>query len=279
LRRHGSNVRAAVLMAVAPVDELYPLHSAQTLQRALDMLCEKCHADADCNAAFPNLSSEFQSLFEHVRKGVEVEVRGQDGRLVRVRPSPYLLAQGISHLLYYDDGRSFPTMIHHASSGDLAPLIQMVISREINDNKRRSIGTLLSVSCAEKIPFIDDATLTRETAHTFLQDLRVKEERAACDEWVRGPVPPDVHQLVRSDIPVLLLSGNRDPVTPPAFAERLVKQLPNSKHIVFPEASHGNWGSCGYRIIAEFIDRSSVTGLDVSCVSQQTSGEFVIGKP
>ena len=71
----------------------------------------------------------------------------------------------------------------------------------------------------EDIPFIDDATLARETANTFLGDLRVREQRAACQAWVRGPVPADVHQLVRSAVPVLLLSGARDSVTPPAFAE------------------------------------------------------------
>src|SRR5258707_5608077 len=115
----------------------------------------------------------------------------------------------------------------------------------------------LSVPYAEHIPSIDDATLARETANTFLGDLRVKEQREACREWVRGPVPRDVHELVRSQVPVLLLSGARDSVTPPAFGERVAKQLPNSRHIVFPEASHGNWGPCGIKIIADFIDHGS----------------------
>jgi uncharacterized protein YbjT (DUF2867 family) len=41
---------------------------------------------------------------------------------------------------------------------------------------------------------------------------------------------------------LLLLSGARDAVVPPAFAERVAKQLPNSMHVIFPESSHGNWG-------------------------------------
>src|SRR4029077_7523099 len=126
----------------------------------------------------------------------------------------------------------------------LSPLVQMAVSTETNFNRILSMGMLLSVSCAEHLPYIDDKTLARETANTFLGDLRVKEQQAACRQWVRGAVPKDVHQLVKSNVPVLLISGARDSVTPPAFAERVAKQLPNSLHIVFPESSHGNFGLC-----------------------------------
>jgi pimeloyl-ACP methyl ester carboxylesterase len=135
---------------------------------------------------------------------------------------------------------------------------------------------LLSVSCAETIPYIDDATLARETAGTFLGDARVQEQRAACHEWVRGPVPKDVHELVRSNVPALLLSGARDAVTPPSFGERVAKLLPNSLHVIFPESSHGNFGFCGIKLIADFIDRGSVQGLDVSCVAQQKPPKFTV---
>jgi len=52
----------------------------------------------------------------------------------------------------------------------------------------------------QTIPYIDDATLAQETANTFLGDVSVKQQRAACREWVRGPVPKDVHELVRSTV-------------------------------------------------------------------------------
>jgi len=276
LGRHGDHVRSVALEAVEPVDELNPLHSAWAGQRAVDIIFEKCHADAACEAAYPHLRDEFQSIFDRVRKGVEVEVHTRDGRTARVHPNVVGLAEGIRHSLYADSGRSFPALIHGAATRDLAPLVQSAIQAELDINGILSMGMLLSVSCAETIPFIDDATLARETAGTFLGDARVQEQRAACREWVRGPVPKDVHQLVRSNVPVLLLSGARDAVTPPSFAERVAKQLPNSRHVIFPESSHGNFGFCGIKLIAEFIDRGSVEGLDVSCVSEQKPTKFAV---
>jgi pimeloyl-ACP methyl ester carboxylesterase len=278
LRRHGQHVRAAALSAIVPPDELIPLHSAWAGQRAVDIIFEKCRADAKCQAAYPNLSREFQSVFDQVKKGVDVEVRAPDGRTVRVRPNVAGLAEGIRHSLYSNDGGNFPALIHRAAAGDLAPLMQSAVDAELAIKDVLSVGMLLSVTCAEHIPYIDDRTLARETANTFLGDLRVNEQREACREWPRGPVPKDVHALVQSQVPVLLLSGARDSVTPPSFGDRVAKQLPNSLHIVFPEASHGNWGFCGIKIVADFIDRGSVEGLDVSCVSQQKPPKFNVAR-
>ncbi|HYL77725.1 MAG TPA: alpha/beta hydrolase [Bryobacteraceae bacterium] len=277
MRRHGANVRAVVLAGVAPVDELIPLHHALAGQQAVDAIFAKCRADAECNAAYPKLPQEFQTILDRVRKGVDVEVHGRDGRTALVRPSLASFAEGVRHFLYSDDGRTFPATIHEAATGgNLSPLVQMAVSTETNFNRILSMGMLLSVTCAEHLPYIDDKTLARETANTFLGDLRVKEQQAACRQWVRGKVPKDVHQLVKSNLPVLLISGARDSVTPPAFAERVAKQLPNSLHVVFPESSHGNWGLCGAVIMTDFIERGSVQGLDTGCASQQKPVKFMI---
>jgi pimeloyl-ACP methyl ester carboxylesterase len=276
LRRHGEHVRSAVLEAVEPLDELNPLHSAWAGQRAVDILFAKCRADPACESAYPHLRQEFQSVFDRVRQGVEVDVHMRDGRTARVHPSVLGLAEGLRHFLYSDDGRNFPVLVHRAAEGDPAPLVQIAINAEIDIDRILSMGLLLSVSCAETIPYIDDATLARETANTFLGDVRVKQQRAACREWVRGPVPKDVHELVRSTVPALLLSGARDAVTPPSFGERVARQLPNSLHLVFPESSHGNFGSCALKVIADFIDRGSVEGLDTSCIAQQKPPQFTV---
>lgn len=276
LRRHGANVRSAVLTGVVPPDELIPLHFASTGQRALDILFNECRADSECNAGYPEVPREFDSVFERVRQGLEVDVHDSESRTARVRPTVYGLAEGFLHYLYSNDSSSVPAMIHRAAKGDLAPLLQTFVTAQIHAMNSLAMGMNLSVTCSETIPYIDDATLARETAHTFLGDLRVKEQRAACKEWEHGPVPKDVHELVRSDIPVLLITGAHDPVTPPEFAERVAKGLPNSQQLVFPESSHGNLNTCGIGIAIDFLDRGSIQGLDLVCVSKQKPLKFIV---
>jgi pimeloyl-ACP methyl ester carboxylesterase len=59
-----------------------------------------------------------------------------------------------------------------------------------------------------------------------------------------------------SDIPVLLLSGAYDPVTPPDWAADTATHLANSRHFEFLGAGHVPSGSdaCAARYVAAFFD-------------------------
>jgi len=63
-----------------------------------------------------------------------------------------------------------------------------------------------------------------------------------CGVWPRGPVDEDFHEPLEANIPVLLLSGTDDPVTPPAYAEQAKAGLPHSWHIVMQGFGHGQLG-------------------------------------
>ena len=88
--------------------------------------------------------------------------------------------------------------------------------------------------------------------------------------WPRGEIPTDFLEPVRSNAPVLIFSGNMDPVTPPEYGEEVAKYLPNSRHVIIPEAGHGVDGmtdpGCIDRIAIEFLDRGDAKNLDVSCI-------------
>ena len=87
-----------------------------------------------------------------------------------------------------------------------------------------------------------------------------------CDFWPRGRVPEGYREPVTSDVPVLLLSGELDPVTPPAWAEDARKTLPHSLHVVLPGVGHGTSSiGCARALMADFLQRGSVDGLEARC--------------
>ncbi len=47
-------------------------------------------------------------------------------------------------------------------------------------------------------------------------DSQIDALQTLCKDWPRGPLDPDLHSPLKSDVPVLLLSGGNDPVTPAA---------------------------------------------------------------
>jgi fermentation-respiration switch protein FrsA (DUF1100 family) len=95
------------------------------------------------------------------------------------------------------------------------------------------------------------------------------------------PVGREFLEPVTSDVPTLLISGERDPVTPAADAERAARTLKNSLHVVVPDGSHGFQGidgaaGCINGLIVRFVETGTVKGLDTSCVARTRRPEFVL---
>ena len=137
----------------------------------------------------------------------------------------------------------------------------------------------LSVTCAEDIPFLDPREVGRLTAGTLLGDYRVREQQRACALWPRAPIPADLRTPLRSEVPALLVSGERDPVTPPEFGERVMKGLTHGRHVLIPHGGHGSGGgACLDALIARFVERGSAEGLDASCLRAIPPPRFKTGR-
>jgi pimeloyl-ACP methyl ester carboxylesterase len=276
LQRHPESVRTVTLVAVAPLDEYLPLHHAYAGQRALDMLLAECAADAACHAAFPNSKEEIRKVMERIDQGVSVTLTNPvTHEKQEVRPTHGLVAEGIRFLMYGQGGGALPRQIHQAFEGNLAPLVQMAIERRLEIDEVLAMGMLFSVTCAEDLPFIDDATAAQLTKGTILGDYRIRQQKEVCKVWPRGEIPAGLHTPVHSEVPVLLIAGERDPVTPPEFAERAKKYLSNSLLVLVPRGSHGGAGDCTDAMIRQFVDRASVKGIDTSCLQKLPPTKFV----
>jgi pimeloyl-ACP methyl ester carboxylesterase len=137
----------------------------------------------------------------------------------------------------------------------------------------------LSVTCAEDVPFIDQEEAARMNASNPFGNYRVFQQTRACGLWPRAKIRDNFRDPVSSNVPVLIFSGNMDPVTPPQRGEEVARVLPNSRHVIVPQAGHGVDGltdpGCVDRLIMEFIEKGDARGLDVSCVERMTPPPFV----
>ena len=73
-----------------------------------------------------------------------------------------------------------------------------------------------------------------------------------------------------SRIPVLVINGYFDPITPPGYIRRLRAGFPNARHAFLPEGSHREPSrrtlGCLRRITAAFLDDPSAR-LNTACES------------
>jgi pimeloyl-ACP methyl ester carboxylesterase len=272
LRRHGDHVERAILDAVAGLDSYMPLYFAFDAQRAFDRVVDDCGAEPACANAFPDLDDAFRTVLDRLREApVQVTIRtGADNRRTEVPYSIGDFGYTIRGMLY--DTRltaRLPAMLDLAArSGDLAGFANEYYRRSDTLGDHLANGMYLSVVCAEDVPFITDDAALRWTAGTFLGSYLIADYRRACSLWVRGEIPPDYHHTVQSDVPVLLLSGGRDPSTPPRWADRAVAGLANGRHVVFPAGGHGVGNTpCGMAIIRDFLSGAEPPVIDASCAA------------
>lgn len=267
-RRHPETVRSVVLIGTSPLDAHIPLGHAYAGQRALGLLLAECASQPACRAAYPDTQAELDAIRARIEQGVTVTVNNtRTGEKQEVRPAWGMVAEGIRFLMYGQAAASLPLQIRKAAQGDLAPLVQMAIERRLDITEGLDWGLTFSVTCAEDLPYITEEEIRAKTPGTYLGDYRIRQQQGVCTVWPRGKVAADVHEPVRSDVPVLLISGERDPVTPPEFAAAAARTLANHLHVVIPRGSHGAAEACTDNLIRDLIDRASVRGLDPSCAA------------
>jgi pimeloyl-ACP methyl ester carboxylesterase len=273
LRQHPKHVRTAMLQGVSPVSQHMPVDFPVSNERALQGVIAECAADDACNKTFPNLKTEAKAVLERLVKGpVEVELRMPNSTApIKVSLSRDLAAEAIRYMLYSPGPASrVPLFLHLAAEGNFAPLAQSALNYRRNLVGTGSNGMYLSVTCAEDLPWIKPGEGERLAQNTFLGDYRLRQQREACALWPRAKIDSDYAKAIRSDAPVLILTGEWDPVTPPANGDALARTLPNSLHVVVPHGAHGLGGleglDCIERLTTEFVERGTAKGLDTACV-------------
>jgi len=274
LRRHPASARTVILNAVAPIFEAGYVTHARGLQHALDELVTECLGDSRCSAAYPHLDKTAESVLERVESDPPaVTAEGETVRLGRGE-----LGYALRGLLYARAGE-IPALLEGAAEGDWQPFADYYLQRcaWVADPEGEA-GMHFSVLCAEDIARVDEATIARETAGTFLGDYLIGGYAKVCSVWPYARLGPSFWEPVASDVPALLFSGSRDPVTPPSGAEAVARYLPNSLHIVVPGSGHGAGGPCVKEIQRRFVEAGTVEGLDASCLEARPPTEFVFSE-
>jgi pimeloyl-ACP methyl ester carboxylesterase len=270
LRQYPKHVRAAAIFGVAPPDFKIPLSFARGVQNATDRLIEDCAADAVCHAAFPALRADFEAVLAKLDKGA-INVTAMN--VVTKQPQTINLTRAafvdiLRTLLYFPPTLSvLPLMIHKAALGDFGPMVSIAFQVINQIEGQIARGMQLAVICAEDIPFITEEEIKRESAGTFYGETRVRAYMKACAQWPKGTVAPKFATPVTADAPVLLVSGEIDPVTPPWIAEAAARHLPKGRQVRIRYGSHYSY-DCAENLVAEFIERGTTEGLDTSCLEQ-----------
>ncbi|MBN2502697.1 MAG: alpha/beta fold hydrolase [Anaerolineales bacterium] len=124
-----------------------------------------------------------------------------------------------------------------------------------------SEGAYYSAICKEEAFFnaLETAeALTEDYPRDVVRPLldEVSLTLAICVDWGAGAAVVHENNPVQTSIPVLVLSGKYDPLTPPAWAQAALPNFQQHFFFQFPGYGHAltNEDGCAFEIMGEFID-------------------------
>ncbi|MCX7557518.1 alpha/beta fold hydrolase [Xanthomonadaceae bacterium JHOS43] len=269
MKAHPATVRSVVLDGVVPNTLVLGQEHAKNLDAALATQFRHCAMLASCSEAMGDLQATFRQLATELREAPR-KVRYRDattGKMMEGDFSYAMLAALLRLYAYHPaTAATLPVLLHELAQGetDAAMAQAMMLLSSMGDSMAHGMG--LSVSCSEDA---DELRPDPEDAGRVLGSEFITSLKAQCNVWPRGQRPDDMREPVRGDIPVLLLSGLFDPVTPPRYGDEVAETLSKARHLILHGQGHNVIGvGCTPKLVAQFIESTDPAGLDAACLER-----------
>jgi pimeloyl-ACP methyl ester carboxylesterase len=237
-KRYPSRVRSVVLIAPAPLASSVLDNYELNGDRALDAVVQGCLADGACLRTFPAVAPQVAAL--------------RNGLTDRFEQF------GLQALLYSSStANAIPFIADRAAAGDRTALETAIQQVRASLVPRLTLGLNLAVFCSEELSYREPGVTDRRS---FLRE----EYEDACRNWPRADLVPDYRTVVRLDVPALVIAGERDPATPPSWAQLAAAQFSTSQIVIVPGEGHvlTRLDACVGKMTREFIDKGRT---DASC--------------
>lgn len=268
IQKYPHRVRTATLKGLVPTNTIIPMEFARDAQRSFDLLL----SDPKCKEAFPDLSNELKAFMSGLPKSFEMEDPATKQK------QTVTLGKGVAALtlrvllMSPSSTKSVPWMLQQWNQGNYEPFANMVVTIKKSYIKGVYDGMTLCVVCYEDYPLLQKAS----TSETFLGSYWTDRVMNACAIWNPAKAKNPRTAMKKQDVPVLLISGNRDGATPPKYGEEVLKFFPTGRHLVVPSGSHSFDGmrNCVENVINEFVITGQNKTLSFDCADRLTFPDY-----
>lgn len=277
MRDNPQGLRSVVLDAVYPPDVDLYLQAPANFERALNRMFDACQGNQVCNQAFPDLE---RVLFETVDRLNAEPVVGEvinpfTGERYQNWMNGNTLLAMIFQLLYDSKIRYLiPQYIYAAHQGDYSAF-ELVRGSMVALMESSSRGMTFSVLCQDELAFSSYTANQAEMANyhrlagMYTNSILGGLAFQICQVWDVGQADPSANQPVYSQVPTLVMNGEFDPVTPPAWGQHAAETLGNAFVYVYPGVGHGAGAlaGCPRQMMAAFLMQPTTPPED-ACIAE-----------
>lgn len=269
-KRYPGSTRSIVLDSVVPNSLVLGSDHSANLQAALNQQFARCRDDAACAENLGDPRALLDRVAETLRGGDLPPVRfraARSGEWQEEVPTFGHLAILLRMYAYSPETATvLPFLLHEAANGRYEAMLAQAESLGANLTEQIYHGMQLSVSCTEDA---DELRADPSQEGSVIGNQLVEFTRAQCEVWPKGVRDPAFREPLDGDVPVLLLSGELDPVTPPSYADEVASHLSKARHLVLPGQGHSVVGlGCAPKLFAQFLEKLDPSGLDAECLQR-----------
>jgi pimeloyl-ACP methyl ester carboxylesterase len=275
--RHPDGVRSIVLDSPVPNTLVLLSEHARNLEDAARRRLQVCREDSACAQRFGDPYARLRAVHARLLH-TPLPVDYRDPYTNELRHG-YFSADDLAGLVRFylysaTTSPMLPLVIEEAQAGRVAPLVgqeRLVVGEA---SELASSGLASSVLCTE------DADLLHEQpadADTLLGVELVRIALQTCAQWPHRGRPADFHDALHGEVPVLVIGGEFDPVTPPRYGEQIVGGLSHARLLVAKGQGHAVMtAGCMPRLIGDFVREPVPAKLDPACLDRLGSAPAVL---
>lgn len=237
MRRHPKSINRAILAGTEGPDHTYKL--PRNIQKHLEDLAAVIKADPEIGKEIPDFLGLMKSVFDRLdAKPETVEITDPETKqkvkvIVNKLVMQYIVADNIGTTVT----ARFPALFYRASKGDFTNPAQIWLNES-----RTEIGSAMSymMDCASGQTAARRERIEREAKGMLLEDIFNFPFPDVCQEWKAPDLGDEFRSPLKSDVPVLFISGTLDARTPISNAEEYRKGFSNSTHMIIEGAVHSD---------------------------------------
>jgi Tol biopolymer transport system component/pimeloyl-ACP methyl ester carboxylesterase len=268
VRDHPQGARSVVLDSVFPPEADYYIEFGRNAYDTFRKLFDGCAADPRCSQQHPDLEEKFLQVVDQLNA---------DPRTTTWDGSQEVMYNGETFIdvIYLFPYIGEPEMaieaIESAAAGDFSIADGWAPATMDLDSYQIQWGFYRNRDCRDEVPFYsyeDYDALMEGLPPQIVANYRPSLILGLCEGWPVEPAAPIEDQPVFSDVPVLVLSGEIDPITPPRWAQAAAENLRTSYFYVFPGYGHGvtRKSPCALAMMLQFFD-DPTQAPDDSCIA------------
>ena len=284
MRTYPDSTRSVIIDGVVPPQQLLGTKIAIHSQQTLDAVLANCAEDGACNKAFPRLDANLSTLRQTLTTApVPLTLYHPiTGERTELELTYQHLMLWLRFSLYAPETSALiPLVIHEAATKqEYLPIAANALRMLHNITTALTYGMHNAVVCTEDAPFYDGVEIDYDAMDaSYIGRQMFDVLKTMCSVWPQGTRNAEIKAPLESAVPTLVLSGELDPITPPAWGDKVMPGLSRAKHLVAPGQGHGVLArGCIPRLALDFVEAADPDVVDAECLNFLSAWPFFVDR-